>query len=485
MRQLVFLLFSLVSLTLYSQTQEEIETINSIPQTHEIFHYWDMDLWDAAGGGGMPEGEWHDMDFRCNPKAEHENLHWELEIGNNNNYIKSTKLLLKDHKIIYPTWDDGNTNGENVIYFQSHYVPTYYKIRFYEKGGKVELDGFRIEGQINNLDQYLYDWYNYYESEILSFSAEVDWQTGDINLSTEILQPEEFYITIKVNGLTIPDYSDPRILMVSSYGWERIKTINKNTVTGNHDFSNFYISKTWLEQNNLSGVLPIHIYVKSRMWGDDGWWITNPVYKFVYIDTNPTPSTPTISMNGGIGSNPTLTFSGGGLNVDHYVLKKEYNFGSGYYPHYVNPATNTYTDPNIEITRFGGDVTARYSVKAIGPTGIESSYSNTVSTNGNSLWKGKGENNSVNAVKEYRLSSNYPNPFNPSTIISYQIPKDGFVNLTVYNSLGQVVKTLVNEQKSMGKYSVKFNANDLPSGVYVYKLQANEFSSTKKMLLTK
>ncbi len=81
--------------------------------------------------------------------------------------------------------------------------------------------------------------------------------------------------------------------------------------------------------------------------------------------------------------------------------------------------------------------------------------------------------------------SNYPNPFNPTTQISYQIPKDGLVNLVVYNTLGQKVETLVSKQQTSGKYSVQFNASDLPSGVYFYKLQAGEFSKVNKMLLVR
>ncbi|NOX64457.1 MAG: T9SS type A sorting domain-containing protein, partial [Chlorobi bacterium] len=85
----------------------------------------------------------------------------------------------------------------------------------------------------------------------------------------------------------------------------------------------------------------------------------------------------------------------------------------------------------------------------------------------------------------FMLYQNYPNPFNPTTQISYQIPKDRFVNLTVYNSLGQEVAMLVNRQQSVGRYTVQFNANNLPSGVYFYKLQASEFNQVKKMLLVR
>ncbi|MFH1526992.1 MAG: T9SS type A sorting domain-containing protein, partial [Bacteroidota bacterium] len=137
---------------------------------------------------------------------------------------------------------------------------------------------------------------------------------------------------------------------------------------------------------------------------------------------------------------------------------------------------------------FGGDLVARYSVKAVGPTGIESNFSNTVSTNGQSLWKnndGEGGNNQNNndVIKEYSLNANYPNPFNPTTQISYQLPEDSFVNLVVYNSLGQEVKTLVNQNQAIGYYTVEFNAKDLPSGIYLYKLASGSFSKVNKMLL--
>ena len=88
-------------------------------------------------------------------------------------------------------------------------------------------------------------------------------------------------------------------------------------------------------------------------------------------------------------------------------------------------------------------------------------------------------------VIEYSLEQNYPNPFNPSTTINYQIPKDGFVTLKIYDVLGKEIKTLVNEEKTIGRYQVSFNATDLATGVYIYKIQVNDFVSTKKMILLK
>jgi len=87
--------------------------------------------------------------------------------------------------------------------------------------------------------------------------------------------------------------------------------------------------------------------------------------------------------------------------------------------------------------------------------------------------------------------SNYPNPFNPTTTISYQLPEKSFVTIKVFDILGKEVATLVNENKSAGYHSVVFDASStersrgITSGVYIYTLSANGIVHTKKMLLTK
>ena len=85
---------------------------------------------------------------------------------------------------------------------------------------------------------------------------------------------------------------------------------------------------------------------------------------------------------------------------------------------------------------------------------------------------------------DYSLGS-YPNPFNPTSEIRYSLPKDGFVTLKVYDVLGKEVATLVNEHKQAGYYIVTFNAGNLPSGLYLYSIQANGFNQTKKLILAK
>ena len=86
---------------------------------------------------------------------------------------------------------------------------------------------------------------------------------------------------------------------------------------------------------------------------------------------------------------------------------------------------------------------------------------------------------------EFKLSQNYPNPFNPSTKINFSIPQSNFVSLKIFNSIGEEVKELINQSLSPGSYSVDFNASNLTSGVYFYRLNTDGFVQIKKMLLVK
>lgn len=94
-------------------------------------------------------------------------------------------------------------------------------------------------------------------------------------------------------------------------------------------------------------------------------------------------------------------------------------------------------------------------------------------------------NNIPTIVNEYQLEQNYPNPFNPATTIKYSVPVEGLVKLEIYNIIGSKVAELVNEVKSAGNHTIAFNANELSSGIYFYKIQANSFTETKKMVLLK
>ena len=85
----------------------------------------------------------------------------------------------------------------------------------------------------------------------------------------------------------------------------------------------------------------------------------------------------------------------------------------------------------------------------------------------------------------FDLLQNYPNPFNPTTVISYDLPKQANVSLTLFNLIGEEIATLVNSQQSAGRYEVTLNAQNLASGIYLYKIVAGDFVSTRKLVLAK
>lgn len=93
--------------------------------------------------------------------------------------------------------------------------------------------------------------------------------------------------------------------------------------------------------------------------------------------------------------------------------------------------------------------------------------------------------NSTPIPNSILLHQNYPNPFNPATVISYQLPAAGFVTLNIYDVNGKLIKELVNEKQNAGSYEVNFDGSELPSGTYVYRITAGEFTETRKMVLVK
>jgi len=116
----------------------------------------------------------------------------------------------------------------------------------------------------------------------------------------------------------------------------------------------------------------------------------------------------------------------------------------------------------------------------------EDNYSNLVS---NIIKKrfGMVENQNEKSFipTDYVLYQNYPNPFNPTTTIKFDLPKDGIVELGVYDILGRKITTLINEYRNAGSYEHSFNASSLASGIYLYRIKINDFVSAKKMILLK
>jgi hypothetical protein len=112
-------------------------------------------------------------------------------------------------------------------------------------------------------------------------------------------------------------------------------------------------------------------------------------------------------------------------------------------------------------------------------------------TTGNDAWKrpipdlvGITINNNT-IPQKYSLNQNYPNPFNPKTVIGYDLPKAGYVKLTVFDLLGREVAVLVNGQQSAGTFRAEWDGSNNSSGIYYYKLTSGNFTQTNKMVLVK
>jgi len=149
----------------------------------------------------------------------------------------------------------------------------------------------------------------------------------------------------------------------------------------------------------------------------------------------------------------------------------------------LSSSTYEWIDNSLALN---GPMKAHYYITAkiipvLGP-GLDSDASNIVTFNVG-LFKESAK--LLNSVQEFNLGQNYPNPFNPSTTIKFSVAANSLVSMIVYDILGNEKAVLVNELKEPGIYTVNFNASNFPSGIYFYTLRANEYTSSRKMLLLK
>lgn len=143
-----------------------------------------------------------------------------------------------------------------------------------------------------------------------------------------------------------------------------------------------------------------------------------------------------------------------------------------------DPYFNGFTNDDIISLAVRDENTASVLVRGTTSDGTATTTMITVSSEPLAI----DDNNNI-IPSEYSLEQNYPNPFNPSTTIQFSIPEQSFVKLEVFNALGEKVTTLVSEELNAGSYKYGWNAEGLPSGIYFYKLQADNFVEAKKMIL--
>ncbi len=171
--------------------------------------------------------------------------------------------------------------------------------------------------------------------------------------------------------------------------------------------------------------------------------------------------------------------------ADYTLFNSNGSAGNGLLP--TSGLFSTFsTAPNI-LLNYGDTLTMRMLLWRKG----SSAASKTADYVANSIFYGSVSpitsvgKNDITTADGYQLHQNYPNPFNPSTLIGFSIPEQQHVSLVVYNSLGQIVSTLANKNFEAGNHSVSFNASSLPSGLYIYRMQAGMKSLTGKMILQK
>ena len=220
---------------------------------------------------------------------------------------------------------------------------------------------------------------------------------------------------------------------------------------------------------------------------------------------SPTPSVEVRFLNAdsvGKGQTKTITIKiqggsavAGGFNVA--VLNGVLNVGSDAGVKKIgNELTHT-----AKRTFSGNEVTWTFNYTAPNTAGWDTLYAvgNSVNNNGNNsgdtwnfltrfpvkIFNPTSIKTTNEVVQGYELKQNYPNPFNPTTNIKFSTLKDGFVSLKVYDLTGKEVSNLVSKNLKSGAYVVDYNASELSSGVYIYKLITNDFTSTKKMTLIK
>jgi len=215
-------------------------------------------------------------------------------------------------------------------------------------------------------------------------------------------------------------------------------------------------------------ILPLP-FTFNDQWGSD-FTITNTTY------FNGIPFTTTIANHTEtvlVDAYGPMTMPGGNI-LQALRVRRDDIYTSASPPFYVRTISYSFMTESGAVVEVVASDTSAPNSGTILTDGVTWSSTNT---------SGVKDGNQI--PTQYSLSQNYPNPFNPSTTINFSVLSSGFVTLKVFDVLGNEIVTLVNEEKSAGVYNVDFNAANLPSGTYFYKLNAGAFIESKKMILIK
>jgi len=227
----------------------------------------------------------------------------------------------------------------------------------------------------------------------------------------------------------------------------------------------------WFDTNVPTGGWA-YMFLKISVVDDYIWLVGNG--KKVFRSTDYANSWDTVTY---ITINPPLMTASYFTNINTGFVGGDY----GYLYKTTNSGYNWIRENTGTDQRFWGSIWFYNDSIGWGVGGAGKIMNTT--TGGQSLVNITSNENKV--PESFHLYQNYPNPFNPVTKINFALPKQGFVTIKIYDVLGREVRTLVNEVKTPGNYIVEFNANELASGVYFYKIEVNGFSDVKRMILIK
>lgn len=250
---------------------------------------------------------------------------------------------------------------------------------------------------------------------------------------------------------------------------------------------------TWYYVDQL-----VYVGQFASPYGDGNYrvkgWIYVDSYEDLYVETNwsygtvedtYTPATPSGFGGEWYSSHPKIEWNANSeYDVKEYVIYKRVDGGNWSY-HTTSSSTSYVDYSESQYTPGQGDRRyVDYKISARDYSNNESGYTSAANFICNE-WLNKETADNVENPLFFELYKNYPNPFNPSTTIEFQIPNDNFVNLTVYNSQGEEIMVLLNEPLWKGKHKVVFDARNLPSGIYIYRINAGTYSAVNKMILIK
>lgn len=279
---------------------------------------------------------------------------------------------------------------------------------------------------------------------------------------------------------------------VTGYSYDNVSLEDYATIKYNSSGEQQWVSK----YNGASGKFDIANSITTDNAGNV--FVTGYSY-----DVNSSEDYATVKYNSAGGQQWVSLYNGSGNDFDIATSIKSdvngnvyvagYSYGSGTQEDFATVKYNSNGDQqwaeifngdadssdiaaSLAIDQSGNIYTSGYSyVTSSGFDFITIKYSQTVGVN----------QISGNLPEKFLLEQNYPNPFNPNTNIRYTIEEAGYTSLTVYNSVGIEISTLISENLQAGSYSAEFNAENYPSGVYYYKLTSGDFTQVKKMILLK